>query len=269
MQVFIKVYESNVEVLTTIISGQNMKDIAKCYEAIGLDSKLCLTVSKEEEIEAFADNWAVFFCNKFGPSVEFIQKHSDWLFIDTNDIANTKNEVPNRMHFYSYQQIKELAEFTGISAFRGLVYDKKSNLFVNTGKVFVPQQRNVPEIGKRFSQEMLRWTVAGMPKREQSVVQLLWDTFCSKCSEYIPNKQKLNVGRCNLCGCGIKRDDMGMLNKLVWGTTSCPVNPPKWTAEIAVNEERIKGREQELLQQYLEVQKQEYGLQEGKTCECD
>jgi len=273
-KVHIRVYDDVVELSPIIIYGDVLKPIAKVFEAIGFDPQMVLTLSEESEIEAFADHWALFFCNKFKPSSKFINDHLDWLFVSTDGRPSSVSGQQNHELFwlgglyFNSPYLKGLADFTGISAIAGLDYNENEGIFVHIGKATVAKQHTTVDLGTRFAKEMVKWTAAGMPKRSPEIVQSLFDSFCNRCSEYIADKRKKSTGRCSLCGCGIKREDMGLLNKLVWGTTSCPADPPKWTADIAVNEEGIRGREKELYDKWLEVTKKEYP-QTGEVCSCD
>ena len=59
-----------------------------------------------------------------------------------------------------------------------------------------------------------------------------------------------------------------MFNKLYMATTSCPAAPPRWRSGVEVDVESILGREEELLEQFVQIQKKEYPDQSGASCEC-
>ena len=259
MLVYVKAYGQEIEIPTTVICGElsYMQTYAKMIEAILVDPQKILTVETEEALDAFKEYYAVFFCNKFEPSMGFVYQHLPlgWKFLNGNVASGI---VPTPLL---------LAEVTGITAFRGLQWDATNNLWINVGKVTPKIQHSGKELAKRFANESLKWVAAGSPFRNQSTIIALFDNFCSKCSEYIAKHKEHDAGKCNLCGCSISQK-VAMLNKLAWGTTNCPMDPPKWTAEIAVNDESIKNREVELFNEYLKIQKKEYGSQDAKICDC-
>jgi len=274
MRVYIKSYDAEINVPITVVSGRDIKNIVKLYEAIGFDSKMMLTVSSEEEIETFAEHYCLFYCNKFVPSLDFEKKHKGifkFIICDSQEGSwSMVGETLDATSFYSFNNLKEnldqLAKLTGIDAFRNLVYDADKDLWVNLGKTSVRKQHSTAELGLRFSAEIAKWVAAGSPLRSPSVIKALYDTFCSKCTEFIKGK-KPDRGKCNLCGCNINLNQT-MFNKLGMATTSCPASPPKWTTEIAVNEEAIKGREVELFDEYVRIQKEQFPNQTGESCDC-
>jgi hypothetical protein len=284
-KIFIQAYGNEVEVPVIVISGDTDKivQIAKLFEALGVDKKYALTVNSEDEIEAFKDFYAVFFANKFEPTVEFVKSHQDLLFISTTPqpcgsyivtgIPIPYADCSNRMWTdmmadapVLHEKLNRLAEFTGISAFRNLQYDDVSKLWVHVGKASLLVQHTTKDLAGRFAKESIKWVAAGKPYRNQPAINALFDRFCSKCSEYIPKPRHHDTGKCNQCGCGISKK-IAILNKLAWGTTECPAG--KWTADIAVDEKTIVGKEHELFQEYLKIQKELNPDGQGKICDCN
>jgi hypothetical protein len=81
-----------------------------------------------------------------------------------------------------------------------------------------------------YPYELAKWTKAGYPVRSLECVEELFDTVCSPCKYFIPIAA--DRGKCGLCGCGLKRYTGSKFNKLEWGTTRCPANPPKFIEEL-------------------------------------
>jgi hypothetical protein len=77
----------------------------------------------------------------------------------------------------------------------------------------------------QFMQEREQWIRAGRPMRSRPKIRQLYDEVCKSC-EHFGNDE------CDVCGCRIKRNTRFM-NKLAWATTECPLNPPKWEAEVS------------------------------------
>ena len=83
----------------------------------------------------------------------------------------------------------------------------------------------------RFARASRKWMAAGMPVRSPERIAELYQV-CNACDKYITTKT--GQGRCSLCGCKVNLH--GKMNKLLWATESCPLDPPKWTADIDVPE---------------------------------
>ena len=267
MKVFIQSYDADIDCPVMIVSGEYISSIVKLYEAIGFSGKMILTVNAEDEIEAFADKWCLFYCNKFTPSIEFIDKYQDYKFImnDTIDSSHGKNSISFHNTLFEEHHLEALADFTGINAFKGLRWDTINQLWINVGNAAIEVQHTNKELAIRFGNELAIWIFAGRPMRSKELIKTLFKTFCKKCADFIKNKKNNQSGKCNRCGCYINTN-VTMYNKLALATTSCPKQ--LWTADIAVSEESIKGREVELFNKYVEIQKLEYPAQDGKSCDC-
>jgi len=86
-----------------------------------------------------------------------------------------------------------------------------------------------PTLPKRVSsyiQERLAWLKKGKPVRPQQEIEYIFNKFCKPCKYY-------NGKLCSICGCYV--NDGNTLNKILWATTRCPDNPPKW---IEYNEKK-------------------------------
>ena len=269
MKVFIQAYEAEVEVPVIVVSGPDIKRVVRLFEAIGYNSNMALTVAHEEEIEMLGGQWGLFYCDKFDPREEFTNKHTDYKFIHIRSSAVSEvfwikdnflllnNARPSIIQ-------TQIARFTGLNAFSGLMYDEMSQLWVNRGKASEQKDHTTQELATRFSKEMAKWVAAGRPMRSLEVIDALFDTFCIRCSDFIAGKSP-ERGKCNLCGCHINTVQT-MLNKLAMSTTSCPKE--LWTADVAVSDKAIKGRETELRQQFIQIQQAEFGPQDGSMCDC-
>ena len=270
--VFIKVYGKEVDVPVIIFEGESLKRYAKIFEAIGYPGDKTFTVApdnREEAIEALIGHYFLFYCNKWRPSNEFIDTHPEFIFVSSGHKIHCEEGQKNRKYIPLDTDIakglRELAEFTGITAIRGLVYDPEQDLFVNQGKINEEVQHTTKDLATRFAQECIKWVAAGRKLRSLEVIKELYHSCCLQCAEYRPKKD--NGGSCQLCGCNINLNKTFM-NKLAMSTTNCPASPPKWTAEVSVDVSSIQNKQAELYQQFLETQK-EYGPQTGQYCNCD
>lgn len=101
-------------------------------------------------------------------------------------------------------------------------------------------KNNMPPLIERiksFLREKSLWEKAGKPIRDEKEIKRIYDEYCAICEFLI--KDKLGNTKCNICGCFINRGTV--LNKIAWGTTRCPHNPPKWIEEVKeeLNKEEI------------------------------
>jgi hypothetical protein len=80
-----------------------------------------------------------------------------------------------------------------------------------------------------FAEESLRWALSGFQIRTPKRIAEIFDGQCSKCPHF--NKETEVNGSCGLCGCAIRKDGGG-LNKLLWATTQCPDEPPRWLPDV-------------------------------------
>ena len=256
-KVFIQSYNAEVEVSAMVVSSSlmdNVTAVARLFEAIGFNSQFVFTAKDEEELEAFIPHYALIFCNNFQPSQSFIDRYPDIKFINSFDRGGNMQE-----------EINKLADFTGISSFKNLVYDSNSQFWVNFGQASVRRQHNPIALTMQYSKEVINWIASGRPIRDEETIKLLFDTFCSRCSEFIPGDSDTD-GSCNICGCSINLEPT-MFNKLGMGTTNCPMEPPKWRTGIEVSPETIEGRQTELFAEYLQLQQEQYGPQgQPKYC---
>jgi hypothetical protein len=252
MLVYIKAYRQEVEVKTMVIYGSLMKmqAVAKMIQAIGMDPQKILTVNATEEIEALKEHYCVFFCNKFKPEINCLE--FSCVDVDHFNITLAEPTASN------------LANMTGISAFKNLHWSEEHQIWVHYGVASVENQHTPAELAGRFTRETIKWMFAGRPTRTQEQIDLLHQ-ICQRCSEFVTGNGR---DKCNLCGCNINKN-ISMFNKLAMATTSCPLDPPKWSEETAVSEEDIRGHEAKLIQAFIAYQKAEYPEQDGQICDCE
>ena len=270
--VFIQAYGQEVKIPILIFSAfadtfnlEHMKEFAKTIEAIGIDPKQTLTVGNEEELEAFLGSFAVFFCNRFAPCPNFIREHQDCKFIHSLGVMSWRNmDIINPENKGTLP--KDLAEFTGISAFANLRWSKEHGMWVNYGVASMPVQHSIKDLGTRFAKESIKWVAAGRPMRSPGVINALFDNECKQCSDFIMGRSP-DTGRCNLCGCHLSKK-VTMFNKLAMQTTECPRTPPRWLAMTQVSDDDIKGREAVLMQEFVRIQQASYPNQTGEICNC-
>ena len=81
----------------------------------------------------------------------------------------------------------------------------------------------------RYARALKRWVGAGKPVRnDEEVARLL--AICKACDYFDPR------GKCVLCGCYVNVGKNAAFNKLRMATESCPADPPRWDAEVIVDE---------------------------------
>jgi hypothetical protein len=78
----------------------------------------------------------------------------------------------------------------------------------------------------RIAREFAKWTKAGNPVRTPKEIIRIFNNFCKPCEHF-------SVDHCKICGC--KLNDGTGLNKILWATSSCPLEDnPKWVSDINV-----------------------------------
>lgn len=79
----------------------------------------------------------------------------------------------------------------------------------------------------QFLKEKKKWEDAGSPIRTAEEIEAI-HKICSECPLF-----KLGGGwipgydRCGKCGCNL-HPSHHIFNKIAWGTTRCPDDPPRW-----------------------------------------
>jgi hypothetical protein len=81
----------------------------------------------------------------------------------------------------------------------------------------------------RFAKAGIDWAASGFLKRSPERVAEIFDTLCEPCDHYIPGPLP-GAGSCAKCTCHLNRQPV-RLNKILWATASCPLDPPKWVEE--------------------------------------
>jgi len=98
---------------------------------------------------------------------------------------------------------------------------------------FIPKivkKDGVIDLGKRFYKERKKFKKAGKVVRTQEQINAIYEICTGNKKEKIPpcehfRKNRRNAdGKCGLCGCAINKK--GLINKIKYGTTRCPVK--KW-----------------------------------------
>jgi len=108
------------------------------------------------------------------------------------------------------------------------------------------------DLVNQYFKERAKWNKFGKPLRSEEERHILFE-ICNNCINF--QKKDSNTGTCSICGCNIKKDG-NFLNKIAWGTTRCPLDPPKWKENKEEYEENIIIQPQE-----IEVAKKEYGIE--------
>ena len=103
----------------------------------------------------------------------------------------------------------------------------------------------------RYLHEREIWKKAGKPYRSDEEIERIFKV-CEECEHF--NKKSEQLGSCNICGCYLKSQSKSF-NKIAWSTTFCPAVPPKWIAEVELEEEKNQEVEVEV-QKQIEQQRQ-------------
>lgn len=72
-----------------------------------------------------------------------------------------------------------------------------------------------------------RWDAAGKPTRSDAEVERIMSECCGPCEHY--NER---WSQCKLCGCFCRKQGQAKFNKPKMATEKCPLDPPKWGAEV-------------------------------------
>ena len=118
-------------------------------------------------------------------------------------------------------------------------YSNDDNDMSSNSLDFIPKVR-------RYLHERETWKKADKPYRSDEEIERIFTEECAGC-EYF-NKKGEGVGWCGLCGCRLKVKGKN-LNKISWSTTSCADSPPKWMAEVTLEEEKNQEVEVEVAKQ--------------------
>lgn len=89
---------------------------------------------------------------------------------------------------------------------------------------------NLIEKAANFAMEFTKWLLGGGKYRPDNEIDRLFKICQSnRCEQYIEIDE--TKGQCGICGCYLKTSKDKNFNKLAMSTTSCPRQPPLWTAE--------------------------------------
>lgn len=115
-----------------------------------------------------------------------------------------------------------------------------------------PDQEVLPQDmiskGKRYIEERATWKKAGKPVRSDESIEQIFTEQCVKCDFF--HKRSDTLGQCNICGCFLKPKGLSF-NKIAWATAQCPLERPKWKADVEISpkQEQELWQEQEAKQQ--------------------
>jgi hypothetical protein len=96
-----------------------------------------------------------------------------------------------------------------------------------------PRRNSGPSVVRKatsFAVAQARWMAAGYPSRSAEQVAEIY-AICETCEHFVESSSP-GTGACQVCGCQIRRMG-GLLNKIQMATESCPIDPPKWAAEVS------------------------------------
>lgn len=80
---------------------------------------------------------------------------------------------------------------------------------------------------KHYAISVARWNAAGSPVRPTEEIGRIF-SICESCEHYA----KASRPHCKLCGCSLSKLPNGLLNKIAMATESCPLDPPRWNADV-------------------------------------
>lgn len=75
-------------------------------------------------------------------------------------------------------------------------------------------------LAKKYLLERKLWIESGRPLRKPAIIKQIYEQHCQPCQFRQNNK-------CSICGCYVKPEG-SVFNKIAWGTTKCPHDPPYW-----------------------------------------
>lgn len=81
------------------------------------------------------------------------------------------------------------------------------------------------------------WEKVGRPERSEKRIRELYN-ICTRCPNFQHKRGWIpGYDRCGICQCNLHPSTL-IMNKLAWATTSCPNEPPLWTADVACHESK-------------------------------
>lgn len=106
----------------------------------------------------------------------------------------------------------------------------------------------IPNLSQ-YIEEKKKWKEAGKPVRSIQRIQELYN-ICKGCEHF--NKLTSKTGQCKICTCFLRQNSTNK-NKLAFATTRCPLEEPKWTEEIILEQteeavEEIPPQPQQFIQ---------------------
>ena len=90
-----------------------------------------------------------------------------------------------------------------------------------------PARKTLTQKILSYSAAITRWKLAGSPTRSQEDIDRIY-SICETCKFFANAKRP----HCKLCGCSLNRSPNGLVSKIAMATESCPLDPPKWAADI-------------------------------------
>ena len=96
-----------------------------------------------------------------------------------------------------------------------------------------------------YVKEYAKWKKAGSVLRSAEEITRIFNTICKLCEHFEGN-------RCGICKCYLNTGTTW--NKIAFNTTKCPDNPPRWTAEVEIEDVELNDEEVDKLSQELKIE---------------
>lgn len=79
-----------------------------------------------------------------------------------------------------------------------------------------------------YARAIGKWKIAGSPVRSQKRIDEIL-SICQACPMFAMSGKRPH---CKVCGCSMNSAPDGLNNKIAMATEKCPLNPPKWGADV-------------------------------------
>jgi hypothetical protein len=117
------------------------------------------------------------------------------------------------------------------------------------------RRNNMPPFAERirsYNLEYKKWVQSGKPTRSVNEIIRIYDEYCSKCNKLI---HTMGITRCDVCGCLVNKSST--LNKILWSTTRCPLENPKWIEEDYLEQKKEHTKSVEVVTKEIKKEPQE------------
>lgn len=190
--------------------------ISMAYKVLATNDKELRFIVIEREVYAWLDD------------INSQQREADKLRFERyyRETRNFFSTMPNSVLFV-HAADEDLARRILIFACSNPIVEPIPNLIIDKGLIFSGWMK----MGIRFVKARAKWIAAKKPLRTLEAIATIYDEYCVSCFAF-------DNDSCGVCGCRLKRETQTM-NKLAWATEVCPLNPPRWKADVEMEEQDI------------------------------